>query len=76
MRRRQFIENGIAVTLASAVPLRVPQSNQEKTTMTRTTVRRIDAESIKVFYREAARQTPRSYFCSTASPHRPFNSAN
>jgi pimeloyl-ACP methyl ester carboxylesterase len=51
MNRRHFIEAGIGATLATAVP--PAYSKQEKTMMTRTTIHRIEAEGVRVFYREA-----------------------
>src|SRR5580700_2570839 len=53
MRRRDSIETGITATLASGVLLTAAPGKQEKTTMTRTTVHRIEVEGIRVFYREA-----------------------
>jgi pimeloyl-ACP methyl ester carboxylesterase len=51
MNRRHFIEAGIGATLATVV---LPASSkQEKTNMTRTTIHRIEAEGVRVFYREA-----------------------
>jgi len=51
MNRRHFIEAGIGAILATAVP--PAYSKQEKTMMTRTTIHRIEAEGVRVFYREA-----------------------
>src|ERR1039458_3759490 len=53
MNRRHFIETGIAVTFATAVPPAEAQRKQEKPMMTRTYIRRIQADGVKVFYREA-----------------------
>src|SRR5580698_718158 len=53
MRRREFIETGLAATLGTRVPLRAAPGKQEKASMTRTTVHRIEVEGVRVFYREA-----------------------
>jgi len=53
VNRRQFIEGGIGLTAAGAIPRVAAQSKPEDSMMTRTSIHRIEADGLKVFYREA-----------------------
>jgi hypothetical protein len=53
VNRRQFILGGSGLAVAGAIPPVEAQSKPEDSMMTRTSIHRIEADGLKVFYREA-----------------------